>query len=100
MDGHEMEQVCTVARLTGRVQGVGMRSRILDIAACRPVVGWVANESDGSVVLRVQGLQSDLDDFFVALAANAPTLSRIDAMLLATEAPDQYLTGFRIRRRS
>lgn len=39
----------------GRVQGVGFRATVLELASNRPVTGWVRNEPDGSVLMEVQG---------------------------------------------
>lgn len=47
----------------GRVQGVGFRATARSIAAQHPVSGWVRNESDGSVVLEVQGEGQSLERF-------------------------------------
>lgn len=47
----------------GRVQGVGFRATARAIAALHPVSGWVRNESDGSVVLEVQGVGQAVERF-------------------------------------
>ncbi|PSM18751.1 acylphosphatase [Nitratireductor sp. StC3] len=53
-----------VARITGRVQGVGYRAWTRSEAEALGLSGWVRNEADGSVT---------------ALIAGAPT--RVEAML-------------------
>ena len=49
------------AVVRGRVQGVGFRYYILREANRLGLVGWVANESDGSVRLVAEGDRVDLD---------------------------------------
>lgn len=46
-------------RYTGRVQGVGFRASAKAIASGRPLVGFVRNEPDGSVLLEVRGTATD-----------------------------------------
>ena len=43
------------AVVRGRVQGVGFRYFVADVATARGIVGWVANDADGSVVCVVEG---------------------------------------------
>jgi acylphosphatase len=50
-------------RYTGRVQGVGFRASTNAIATGRPLVGFVRNEPDGSVLLEVQGTATDVEAF-------------------------------------
>jgi len=47
----------------GRVQGVGFRATARRIAASHEVTGWVRNESDGTVLLEVQGLPFATETF-------------------------------------
>jgi acylphosphatase len=55
-------------RYIGRVQGVGFRATARALAQRHPLVGWVRNEPDGSVLLEVQGTGADVDTFLVSLA--------------------------------
>jgi acylphosphatase len=48
---------------TGRVQGVGFRYRTQLIAKGLPITGWVANLPNGSVLVVVEGQDSDLREF-------------------------------------
>jgi acylphosphatase len=48
----------TVARrlvVSGRVQGVNFRAWVRDRARARGIVGWAANQADGSVEVWLQG---------------------------------------------
>ena len=53
---------------TGRVQGVGFRYSVKQIAAGYEVVGWVRNLPDGRVELQVSGDSVDVDGFLQAMA--------------------------------
>ena len=48
---------------TGRVQGVGFRWRALYAAQGLGLSGWVKNETDGSVILEVQGEALAISEF-------------------------------------
>ncbi len=45
----------------GRVQEVGFRYKMRQLAGCYGVTGWVRNEYDGSVSAELQGLPEELD---------------------------------------
>lgn len=47
----------------GLVQGVGFRWFAQRTAQEHNIVGWVSNQTDGSVKVQAQGSQSDLTDF-------------------------------------
>lgn len=53
--GTEKMMVRKRYRFTGRVQGVGFRTRAKYAACGMCITGWVKNEGDGSVVMEVQG---------------------------------------------
>ena len=54
-------------RYTGRVQGVGFRQTVADLAAKMPISGWVCNEPDGSVTCVAEGQESALEAFIEAI---------------------------------
>jgi acylphosphatase len=56
----------------GRVQGVGFRYYILRLAVDLDLVGWVANEHDGSVRCVAEGSTGDLSRFVAALELGPP----------------------------
>jgi acylphosphatase len=72
-------RVEAVAR--GRVQGVGFRFHVERVAAARGLVGWVANEADGSVRCVAEGPRDVLEAFVRDLAEGPPgaRVERLDA---------------------
>ena len=55
------EAVAVFARFTGRVQGVGFRFAVVEIAQGLAVTGYVRNERDGSVELLAEGSADAVD---------------------------------------
>jgi acylphosphatase len=51
----------------GRVQGVGFRFSVKDVARGYEVAGWVKNLIDGRVQLEVQGERGEVDAFLEAV---------------------------------
>lgn len=64
-------------RLTGAVQGVGMRPFVYGLAQDLGLAGFVLNGVDG-VTIEVEGVR--LADFLARLALEAPPLARIEAI--------------------
>ena len=54
-----MNQRITV-RYEGRVQGVGFRFTVVNLAQALDVTGWVKNEFDGSVSMVAEGAEDQL----------------------------------------
>jgi acylphosphatase len=52
----------------GRVQGVGFRYFALELATGLGLVGWVANDPDGSVRCVAEGRRADLETLLTALS--------------------------------
>jgi acylphosphatase len=51
----------------GRVQGVGFRFSVKDVARGYEVAGWVKNLIDGRVQLEVQGERGEVEAFLEAV---------------------------------
>ena len=86
-------------RVVGRVQGVGFRQTVRELAQRFALRGWVANDPVGTVSLQVCGRAGDVDAFVSALTSEAPPLARIDRIErkpIGTLPPG---AGFRIVRR-
>ncbi len=85
------------ARVVGHVQGVGFRWFVNRVAARLGLVGWVANESDGSVRVVAQGGEQELGQLVGALR-EGPAGSRVERVELSERLPpDRSLTRFQIR---
>lgn len=54
-------------RLTGFVQGVGLRWRARTAADALGVTGWVRNNFDGSVSMELQGTEEQIDSVLRAV---------------------------------
>lgn len=80
-------------RVRGVVQGVGFRPFVHALAERHALSGWVHNDDEG-VLLEVQG--RDLSAFLVDLEAQAPPLSRLDAVEVERIAPQRGARGFAI----
>ncbi|CAE7418834.1 yxaH, partial [Symbiodinium necroappetens] len=68
---------------TGRVQGVGFRFTVRDIALGLGLVGWVRNNADGSVTLCAQGSGDQIEALRMRIRESG--VGRIDG---ETEIPD------------
>jgi hydrogenase maturation protein HypF len=80
--------------VNGVVQGVGFRPFVYRLAHRYKLSGWVQNTS-GNVAIEVQGYQSDLDGFTIALQSEAPPVSRIQGISTKT-IPLTDESGFKI----
>jgi acylphosphatase len=81
----------------GRVQGVGFRFSVKEIAQGFDVVGWVANLPDGRVQLEVQGTPEEVEQFLEAIFQSylRPHIQRHSIQIVE---PVESLRGFEIRR--
>ena len=72
-----------LARVRGRVQGVGYRDACAREAARLGVAGWVRNRVDGSVEVLMQGSPDALAQLHAWLA-RGPAAARVDRVELST----------------
>jgi hydrogenase maturation protein HypF len=84
-------------RVRGLVQGVGFRPHVWRLAARHALTGFVLNDQDGVLIEAQAPLDADIARFIAALAAEAPSLARIDALEPEWCAPLDIETGFAIR---
>ena len=66
-------------RVTGVVQGVGFRPFVYGLAERHGLGGFVLNDG-GGVLVEAEGRADALDDFAAAIAAEAPSLARVDSV--------------------
>ena len=93
MDGPNEKTVRRALRLTGWVQGVGLRWRAETAANALGVTGWVRNDADGGVSMELQGTREQIDA--VLLAVQRGAYVRIED-LRATTLPPREERGFTV----
>jgi acylphosphatase len=83
--------------VAGRVQGVGFRWFVRDLAQRHQVSGWVANQSDGTVRGEAAGTAEAVAAFIAAVGTGPPGayVARIQVTEIAPTVPS---TTFEIRR--
>ena len=82
----------------GRVQGVGFRWYVVEMARQLDLAGWVKNRPDGKVELAAAGTREALDKFTAAVRAG-PRGARIeDVRFLAAVPASECESPFTIVR--
>jgi hydrogenase maturation protein HypF len=77
--------------IRGTVQGVGFRPFVYRLACRRRLTGWVLNGERG-VEIHVEGAARAVDEFLLALRAEAPPAARIAALEIAPAEAAGYDT--------
>jgi acylphosphatase len=80
----------------GRVQGVGFRFYVQDVALLEGVHGWVRNRHDGSVEAVIEGDAEAVERVELALRRGPPG-ARVDGVDVEERTPTSRPTGFSIR---
>ena len=83
-------------KVIGTVQGVWFRKYTKEAADQRSILGFVRNESDGSVLIEAQGHIKILEDFIDWLYQGSP-LSRVIEVQYKEVEPGSF-EGFSISR--
>jgi len=82
----------------GRVQGVGFRYTVKDLARGFDICGWVKNLPDGSVELRVMGEADEVEAFIREIAVESSLANQIKNHWIERIPLLENRTGFRIER--
>jgi acylphosphatase len=94
--GHDAGRARIDASVYGRVQGVGFRWFVLDVARGLDLHGWVANEADGSVRCVAEGPRDALEAL-VGELARGPAGARVDRVVPRWGRAGGSLGRFEIR---
>lgn len=84
---------CTV---TGKVQGVGYRNFVEEVAKEYELVGYVQNKRDGSVEVVAQGLPDELKVFIEKLQEGS-VLAKVDSVGVDWRTTKTPLEDFEVR---
>jgi acylphosphatase len=82
--------------ISGRVQGVGFRYFVRDVAARENIHGWVRNLSDGRVEVAAEGDAEALERFERSIR-QGPRGARVDDVSTEERTPFAGASGFTIR---
>ena len=80
----------------GRVQGVGFRYALVDVATMMGAAGWVRNRRDGTVEALVQG-DDTIVDAVVAWCRRGPPAARVTTVDVEPATPDGGTAGFSMK---
>lgn len=84
------------ARITGRVQGVGYRYFVKQIAGENSVSGWVKNLSDGSVLVMARGEEAVMETFLDHLK-EGPSMAAVENVSVSKMPGLENFNGFRVK---
>ena len=82
---------------TGKVQGVGFRYSVKQIASGFEVVGWVRNLADGRVEMEAGGESDEVNAFLEAVRSSHLATHIRQVEQVEVETPASGVTGFEIR---
>jgi len=82
--------------VTGRVQGVGFRAFVIDVAEQLTLTGWVRNVGHETVEAVAEGPYEKLNRFSEIVKAG-PRAGRVDDARIEWEDPSGEFTDFHIR---
>jgi len=82
----------------GRVQGVGFRYTVKDLARGFDVCGWVKNLLDGGVELQVMGEQQEVESFIKEISEESVVAHGIRNVTAENIPLLNNCSGFRIER--
>jgi acylphosphatase len=82
--------------IRGRVQGVGYRDAMVDVAESLGVDGWVRNRRDGTVEALIQGDPAGVEQL-IAWCRRGPGAARVMGIAVIDTEPDPQLESFERR---
>ena len=82
----------------GRVQGVGFRYTVKDLAKGFEVTGWVKNLPDGTVEMQVMGEGAEVKSFVKEISEESALAGNIKSLKIEEFAPLEKFRGFSIVR--
>lgn len=82
--------------VSGRVQGVGFRWSTLQLAKRLGLSGWVQNQINGTVRIRVQGTEKAVTEFTKVVKSGLTPYARVDRCRVKDRPVESY-DGFSIR---
>lgn len=82
----------------GRVQGVGFRYTVKDLARGFDVRGWVKNLPEGSVELYAMGEPEEVEEFIQEILLESPVAHHIRHHHIETTSLQNGCVGFKIER--
>ena len=91
-----MKETRKRVRIVGITQGVGFRPTVWRLAERFEVTGWVQNDSSG-LLLEIQGLPPNVEDFLAELRRNPPLLAQLDSVKTVEVPTHRVETEFLIR---
>lgn len=80
----------------GRVQGVGFRSVVLDLARSFEVCGWVKNLPDGRVEMEIMGEPGEVEAFIKEIAEESNVAHHVRSMMVEAIPLLTGVVGFRV----
>jgi acylphosphatase len=92
-----MNEKAVLARITGRVQGVGFRAWTRAQAQSLGLAGWVRNEPDGSVSALIAGPADGVNEM-IARLERGPAGARVDEVRSSEAKPEDAPARFEVRR--
>jgi acylphosphatase len=90
------DQTALRAIVHGRVQGVGFRFYVLEVATGLGLTGYVRNRPEGTVEVEAEGTRESLELLLVELR-RGPSLSRVERVTESWSEPTGAFTGFDVR---
>ena len=80
----------------GRVQGVGFRYAVKEIARGFDVIGWIKNLDDGSVELHINGEEEEVEEFLKEIVEESAMAHNIKNMYASETPLLENVKGFTI----